>query len=183
VLGLVVVSHACLLAACPGDTPSSAAASADLASSPIPLRGAPPAFGGASTTKSSGDFAPIAVTYAEVIFGCQGSTPDTHITPGINLAPADGRLGEIRISGDAATHFSLAGQSIVYDSAPDHPLSLGTLAASPSCQVIDTGDPATPSWNAITLSTQVSMTLERVDGRYTLEMQDLTSAKRYSVSF
>jgi hypothetical protein len=134
-------------------------------------------------TRSSGDFSPLPVTYAEVSFGCQGTTPDTHVTPAINLRPGDGALGEIRISGAAADHFSLDGQSVVYEVASDGALTLGTLGTAPSCEVLDTGDPATPSWNPITLSTQVSMTLEQVVGRYSLGIQDLTSGKRYSVRF
>jgi hypothetical protein len=155
------------LAGCsPGNDSSIAAASSDLAS-----------------PTSMSDFPPLAVTYAEVSFGCDGSTPTTDGTPAINLRPGDGSLGEVRISGDAASQFSAASQSVDYSASPDRALSLGTLATAPSCTVLDTGDPVTPSWNAISLSSQVSMTLEQVDHRYILEIRDLTRGQRYTVSF
>jgi hypothetical protein len=166
VLGLVAIAIASPLSACSEGGNSSAAASAALRS-----------------PSASGDASPLAVTAAEVSFGCQGTTPDTGVTPAINLQPGDGSLGEIRISGAPAGHFSLDGQSVVYQSASDGELRLGTLGTAPSCRVLDTGDPATPSWNPIVFSTHVSMTVEQAVGRYTLNIQDLTSGKRYSVSF
>ena len=94
------------------------------------------------------------VTYSEVLFGCNGTTPDLSVPLALNIGA--GNHGEIRAPDGA---FQLINQNQIQLSSEPSFLTFGTLAAKPTCTVEDDGEGAHPSWNAIQLTAGSSVVL------------------------
>jgi hypothetical protein len=120
------------------------------------------------------------VTYAEVIFGCNGSNANTNVTPGLNVADRD---GEVRVQGLGSAYLALEGSDLILNTPYDQNLVIGTLTSAPSCDVEDTGEDATANWNSIALSKMVIMNLSHSDQQYTLTVTDLGTEKEYQFSW
>jgi hypothetical protein len=120
------------------------------------------------------------VNYAEASFGCNGLTPDLGITPALNLRTSN---DEVRVSGVAASEFSLVSNQIILTTQDHQTVVIGTLSSAPTCASTDADQPATGSWNVVALSQEITLNVGYEKNQYTLVVTDLSTQKEYRLSW
>jgi hypothetical protein len=89
------------------------------------------------------------VTYAEVIFGCNGLTPDLAASNGTNIYAGPNNVYRLP---DGIISFS--GSQVLFQGK-----RIGSLDKAPTCTVEDTGEQAHPSWNKLDFDARTSVVL------------------------